>query len=167
MEAEDSPILAALITKRTNMLHDMYSINSSLSCLSRHLQRVPPKASTSHDIMHPHTQIIRVLRRLDSSAQLWRARHLFRSTKTTPKTWQWRCKSTWRCRCVRTFRRMCNDLRWKAGDSDSFGFVIVRSRDDLGCVRMCLSESQGQQTSMISSRGKESNGMSAALQAMR
>ena len=52
-------------------------------------------------------------------------------------------------------------------DFDTLGLVVVGGRNDLVDVSISGYEGKGLLASIISSRGKESSGMSAALHAMR
>lgn len=144
---------------------------------SRHIERHTScrgseRAAPLYNIVHSQSQVLRVLRRfMTRPCGLWRppaTRSPERTCDTAPQARNRGGESARRSRGFDPFWRSGDDLWRKIWDFDALGFIVIACGDDLaGSVLGMRSFPRRIRTSMISSRGNERKGMSAALQAIR
>lgn len=144
---------------------------------TRHIERHASSrgsepAAPLYNVVHSQSQVLRVLGRLITRpCGLWRApatRSPERTCEPAPQARNRGRESAGGSRGFDPFWRSGNDLWRKIWDFDTLGFIVIACGDDLaGSVLIMRSSHRRIRTSIISSRGKERKGMSAALQAIR
>jgi hypothetical protein len=119
----------------------------------------------SDHIMHSDRKLFIVLGCLGPRSWLWRCRSMLRAAQAS---WHWGDDPTGRNGDLEVLWRSGNHLRWQVRNSDAFCFVVVAGWNNLWDIVSIGKEGIFKWlTSMISFRGKDKNGMSVELQAIR